>query len=293
MTGDESSEDIPETVKKTGTAGFKAKTKFESKRKLNETPKTKAGTTKEKSNTNDKSSKGKDKAKVKPTEVEDEDSVESESSDESGGSDMSYEPKMKKTNKKNKGKKGKPHTPKKPAKPVFAPTPGNYKASHLKRALSFTELDDHEGRRAPSTFNKLTKADGERDPENHEIMRLRDDEHMSFGDIAQRLNEQRVARGRLPGLTENAIYSRYIRNAPLIAAAMGKEWSPVSLSKKPIGANITRPQPIKFAPEHDELLVRVYKEVVDETWETVKKRFEERGGPQFDTVTLARRFNML
>ncbi|KAI9885738.1 MAG: hypothetical protein M1823_002459 [Watsoniomyces obsoletus] len=304
LTEDESEEDIPKSAKKTGAAGSKAQTKSASKRKPMETPKAKAKakatttktTTKGKTNTKNSSSskgtdKGKEKPKPKPAEVESEESELSELSD-SDVSDMADQP-QKTNNSNQKGKKAMANKPEKPTKPLFAPTPSNNKASHLKRTLSLTELDDHEGRRAPAIFNRFSKAEGEHDPENHEIMRLREEERLSFGDIAQEINAQRVNRGRLPSLTESAIYSRYMRNAPLIAAAMGKEWEPVSLSKKPIGTGVTRPKPIKFTPEHDELLVRVYKEVVDETWKTVAERFEERGGPKFDAVTLARRYTML
>ena len=165
----------------------------------------------------------------------------------------------------------------------------------------------------------------EHDPENHEIKRLRE-EGLSWAEIEKEMNNQRVKTGRMPNLTENAVYSRYMRNAPRIAAANGEFWLPRTRPASPADS----PSPdannasasanqrsskrkrsrdaatrktaavqrdfeatAQFTPEQDELLVRVYKEVLDETWETVSRRIVDRGGPKVDPETCARRYSML
>ena len=167
-------------------------------------------------------------------------------------------------------------------------------ASQLKRSLSFADLGSGNGMVGiPSpTTGKIAKPSAHHDPENHEIKRLRD-MGLSWGEIAEQLNKQRIKSGRLPGLTENAIYSRYMRNAPKIAAAKGQQWTAKQVGNKLSGQNIIAPQPLIFKPEEDEMLVRAYKDVMDDTWKLVSERIVTKGGPKFTPESCARRYHMI
>ena len=171
--------------------------------------------------------------------------------------------------------------------PAPSPTPAPPRsASQLKRSLS--EL---QGRAASG--KRLT---GEYDPENREILRLRQDENKDFDEIAQILNKKRVKTGTPPVLTANAIYSRYKRNGPLIAASEGKEFLPTALDKKSNGSciNFKKATPIiGFNPQEDELLVRAVADVEARKWELVSARLEELGGKKHGPDMCALRFNRL
>ena len=174
-----------------------------------------------------------------------------------------------------------PHTP------APSPTPAAPRsASQLKRSLS-----EFQGRAASG--KRLT---GEYDPENREILRLRQEENKEFDEIAQILNKKRVKTGTAPVLTANAIYSRYKRNGPLIAASEGKEFLPTALDKKSNGSciNFKKATPIVgFNPQEDELLVRAVADVEARKWELVSARVEELGGKKHDPDMCALRFNRL
>ena len=75
---------------------------------------------------------------------------------------------------------------------------------------------------------KGKRPSGKYDPENHEIMRLRQEEKLDFQYIADRLNEARSRNGVKGDLTDNAVYSRYTRNAPLIAQLKNEKFVPTA-----------------------------------------------------------------
>lgn len=60
----------------------------------------------------------------------------------------------------------------------------------------------------------------EDDPENQLIKTLRQDHNMGWDAIATYLNAERLKRGEPGGLTQPAVYSRFVRNGPRIAAAL-------------------------------------------------------------------------
>ena len=60
------------------------------------------------------------------------------------------------------------------------------------------------------------------DPENQAIKRMRQDEQMGWEAIAEHLNKERLERGEPQTYTAAAVYSRFVRNAPRIAAAQGE-----------------------------------------------------------------------
>ena len=76
--------------------------------------------------------------------------------------------------------------------------------------------------------HKAKRLSGKYDPENHEIMRLRQEENLDFQQIAGRLNKARCKNGGKDDLTDNAIYSRYTRNAPLIAQMRNERFVPTA-----------------------------------------------------------------
>ena len=156
------------------------------------------------------------------------------------------------------------------AEPVSKPEYSE--ATRLKR--SFSEISG----RTPSGKRLM----GENDPENREIMRLRQDENLEFDEIARIMNKNRV-KAHLPAtFTANAIYSRYKRNGPLIAASDGKEFVPAPRDKKPNGTggiNFKKAFILEaFDADEDELLVRAVKEVDDKKWSLVAARLHELGG---------------
>ncbi|KAG8528547.1 uncharacterized protein KY384_007465 [Bacidia gigantensis] len=137
---------------------------------------------------------------------------------------------------------------------------------------------------------------GEHDPENREILRLRQEELLEFDYIATRLNAQRAKSGQAPTLTANAIYSRYKRNGPIIAASEGREFLPTHLDKKPNGKPISfrTTVPIKgFDEREDQLLAQAVADIDKCKWELVAHRVQELGGKEHDSNMCAMRYSHL
>jgi hypothetical protein len=63
----------------------------------------------------------------------------------------------------------------------------------------------------------------EDDPENILIKELRTKHDMGWPAIADYLNEKRRERGEPQTMTHSAVYSRFVRNAPRVAAANGEQ----------------------------------------------------------------------
>ncbi|KAJ4353538.1 uncharacterized protein N0V89_005268 [Didymosphaeria variabile] len=62
----------------------------------------------------------------------------------------------------------------------------------------------------------------EEDPDNQTIKTMRAEHHMSWQAIVTHLNNERLKRGEPQTWTSAAVYSRFVRNAPRIAAAQGE-----------------------------------------------------------------------
>ncbi|KAF2193095.1 hypothetical protein K469DRAFT_552326 [Zopfia rhizophila CBS 207.26] len=73
-----------------------------------------------------------------------------------------------------------------------------------------------------SAKKSVSRKKVEEDPENHIIKTLRTEHQMEWGAIANYLNEERIKRGEPPSMTQPAVYSRFVRNAPRIARANGE-----------------------------------------------------------------------
>lgn len=143
--------------------------------------------------------------------------------------------------------------------PPTVPTSSISDAALLKRGLK---------RSKNAVMSK--RSHGPNDPENILIVNLRENEKKSWSEITLILNERRIKEGKVPSFTPNGCHNRYNRNAPILFAAEGKEFVPVSeqrkLKKNPNG-------PIKWDDETDTLLIQCVKEVDSQKWEKVAALF--------------------
>ncbi|TAQ91034.1 hypothetical protein B7494_g645 [Chlorociboria aeruginascens] len=73
---------------------------------------------------------------------------------------------------------------------------------------------------------------GANDPENIAIVNMKENDHLSFAEIVRRLNDKRIETGKNPGLSVCGVTSRYNRTAPLLFAAQGKAFVPLSERRK-------------------------------------------------------------
>jgi hypothetical protein len=89
-----------------------------------------------------------------------------------------------------------------------------YAARLLKASLT-TGIPTH-------SRTRKSKKRVEDDPENALIKTLRQHHNMEWSAIANFLNEERLKRGEPANMTHPAVYSRFVRNAPRIAAKEGE-----------------------------------------------------------------------
>jgi len=149
--------------------------------------------------------------------------------------------------------------------PIMVPVSEVSNASMIKR-----------GTKPTSTGHVAKRAYGVTDPENLEIVRMKEEELLTFKEIAKRLNAERVRKGHAAGLTACGVTSRYARCAPVIFAANGIEF--VALSERG-GRN--KPNPIKrdsrvaWDPKMLEELARIEKEFMATKWDVVASRFND------------------
>lgn len=134
------------------------------------------------------------------------------------------------------------------------------------------------------------RSHGPNDPENILIVNLRENEKKSWGDICLILNERRIKEGKTPSFTPNGCHNRYNRNAPILFAAEGKEFVPVSvqrkLKKNPNG-------PIKWDDETDILLIQCVKEVESHKWDKVAALFNANSQRQITPAEAALRTKVI
>lgn len=138
---------------------------------------------------------------------------------------------------------------------------------------------------------------GEQDPENREIYRLRQECHLEFHEIANLLSRKRAKNGGKTKMSSNAVYSRYKRNGPLIAAADGKDFEAIDKDRrKSNGKEIAFAKPVRvvgFNEQEDHLLVRAVKDIKDKHWELVAKRLHDLGGAVHDPEMCAMRYDRI
>lgn len=135
---------------------------------------------------------------------------------------------------------------------------------------------------------------GANDPENVDIVNLKEHRHLSFPEIVELLNNRRIERGRNPSLTVCGVTSRYNRNAPLLFASQGRKFVP--LSKRRAGDIEEHGNPTgqpAWDDDLDEVLIKCVKEVEAEKWTKVAEKMEDKTGINFGAKSAAKRYSML
>jgi hypothetical protein len=134
---------------------------------------------------------------------------------------------------------------------------------------------------------------GANDPENIAIVNMRESEGMNFDQIKDEMNRRRIEAGRDPILTTTGVTGRYNRTAPLLFAAQGEVFVPLS---KRGGKN--RPNPsgenkMAWDDALDVELVSCVKEIEAKKWDEVAKLFNEKTGKTINFLQAAQRHGML
>lgn len=149
----------------------------------------------------------------------------------------------------------------------------------------------------------LQRGYGVNDPENVEIVNMKETGDFSFEDIARILNDKRLSEGRDPKLTTTGVNGRYNRTAPTLFESQGLHFVSLIERKrnpgaarmhgKPIGEVGGEPQDLWNANEHDKILVDAVREYNAEKWRIVADKVAEKTGLRFPENQLAKRFVLL
>ncbi|KAH6717232.1 hypothetical protein BKA61DRAFT_654462 [Leptodontidium sp. MPI-SDFR-AT-0119] len=134
---------------------------------------------------------------------------------------------------------------------------------------------------------------GANDPENVNIVNMKED-GMSFGEIVEKLNDVRVANGRAPSLSVCGVTSRYNRTAPLLFAAEGRQFIPLSKRGKGevLADGAVTEKPI-WSDDLDLTLAQCVKDIDKEKWGRVAKEFNCRTGKNISAAAAALRHTLL
>jgi hypothetical protein len=93
----------------------------------------------------------------------------------------------------------------------------------LKRARAIkTEIENNVSVLKPWDQMTITRRNNSEDPENMTIKTLRQEQKLSWNEIAHHLNQERTAKGEAATFTDAAVYSRFVRNAPRIATPISE-----------------------------------------------------------------------
>ncbi|PVH82663.1 hypothetical protein DL98DRAFT_653054 [Cadophora sp. DSE1049] len=134
---------------------------------------------------------------------------------------------------------------------------------------------------------------GANDPENVNIVNMKED-GMSFAEIVEALNETRVANGRAPSLSVCGVTSRYNRTAPLLFAAEGKQFIPLSKRGK---GQVLADGPLYERPvwndQLDLVLAQVVKDIDKDKWTRVAMEYNRRTGKNISAQSAALRHTIL
>ncbi|KAH7313093.1 hypothetical protein BKA65DRAFT_152078 [Rhexocercosporidium sp. MPI-PUGE-AT-0058] len=134
---------------------------------------------------------------------------------------------------------------------------------------------------------------GANDPENVNIVNMKED-GMSFAEIVEQLNNVRVANGRAPSLSVCGVTSRYNRTAPLLFAAEGRQFIPLSKRGK---GEVLADGPLAEKPlwndELDLILAQCVKDIEKEKWGRVAKEYNRRTGKNITAAAAALRHTLL
>jgi hypothetical protein len=159
-------------------------------------------------------------------------------------------------------------------------------ASLLKRGIT----------RPPKGEKVCKRSYGANDPENVAIVNLKENTNMTFQEIVDKLNAERVRVGQDPKLTVCGANARYNRTAPIMFAAQGLHFVPLSERKRNNRGHGRRTTKAVWNPEDDEALVETVKYINAEKWRRVADTLnrEMRGGRQvYDAESCAKRYAAL
>ncbi|ESZ99114.1 hypothetical protein SBOR_0524 [Sclerotinia borealis F-4128] len=139
---------------------------------------------------------------------------------------------------------------------------------------------------------------GANDPENVAIVNMKENEGLSFAQIADDLNLKRVAAGKRPGLTVCGVNGRYNRTAPILFATQGLKFVPLSERRRSGGAAAhgSTTRKAGWTVEAENRLVEVVKQVESEKWGQVARILNAElydGRPVHDATTCAKRYASL
>ncbi|KAK8242803.1 hypothetical protein IWZ00DRAFT_575695 [Phyllosticta capitalensis] len=165
-------------------------------------------------------------------------------------------------------------------------TPKSSAARELKQRLA--------GKSGKAFSRKLNP---EKDPENISIKHMRCVERKQFDDIADELNRARVAAGLEPTFTANAVYGRFQRIAPRIAALEGqpdfnyRDYLHIPREVKlVVEKSVSLPA---MTPQQETLFVEAYERVKREVWVYTAARFREMGGFELSPEQAALKFKSI
>lgn len=145
------------------------------------------------------------------------------------------------------------------------------------------------GIKRPRTDKICPRGYGANDPENIEIVNLKENKGIGFARISQILNERRLKTGKSPTLSATGVANRYNRTAPLLFAAEGKQFIPLSQRKK---GTMDEPK-IQWTSGRDTALVAAVKKYEANKWTTVAEMFNEMTGLDADDRSVAIRYSVL
>lgn len=134
---------------------------------------------------------------------------------------------------------------------------------------------------------------GANDPENIQIVNLREDGH-SFSEIKEILNDVRVEKGKIANLSVDAVTSRYNRTAPLFFQAQGIQFVP--LNQRPHnrapnnGRHTGRPA---WTQALDLKMVQLVQAYDYDKWTTVSDNLFRESGIRFEPRSIAQRYALL
>lgn len=94
-------------------------------------------------------------------------------------------------------------------------------------------------------------------------------------------------------MTEAAVYGRFVRNAPRIAASMGMKLNPkdyMHLKEIKKRDSAAAAAPVKWEARQDELLIEAVADVQSSIWDNVSEVLEVKCGAYFSPDECAKRF---
>ncbi|CAG5152777.1 uncharacterized protein ALTATR162_LOCUS2910 [Alternaria atra] len=92
-----------------------------------------------------------------------------------------------------------------------------------KRARAIkSEIENNISVLMPQDKKTSTRRNDKEDLENNIIKTLRQEQKLTWNEIANYLNQERLNKGEAATFTDAAVYSRFVRNAPRIATSVGE-----------------------------------------------------------------------